>query len=88
MMEKINHNCIICGVGYYHCNSCSQMKSFIPWRRIACSTECYQVYLAFLEYRDETRDPQKFAEQVDWIGFEIEKLPDNIKKVYDLGKLK
>jgi len=86
MSVKINHRCIICGDGYYHCNDCSEMKSFVPWRKVACSTECYQVYLAYLDYRDNDQDAKKFAEQIDWIGFDRRKLPENLFAVYTLGK--
>ena len=83
---KANHHCIICGTGYYHCNDCDKMKSFTPWRKVACSTECYQTYLAFMEYRDFDHDAKKFAEQVDQIGIDVQKLPAPLYEVYEAGK--
>lgn len=86
MTNKINHHCIICGKGYYHCNDCNEMKSFSPWRKVACSTECYQAYLAFMEYRDDDHDALKFVKQIDWIGIELGKLSEPLAGVYEMGK--
>jgi len=83
-----NHNCIICGEGYYYCNDCGAMKSFTPWRRVACSTECYQSYLAFMDYRDHDHDEEKFAKAIEQIGMDIRKLPEALAKVYENGKQK
>lgn len=84
--KKVNHRCIVCGEGYYHCNDCSNMKSFTPWRSVACSAECYQAYLAYLEYRDQTKDAKLFAEQIDRIGVSTRKLPESFVKTYRLGR--
>jgi len=81
-----NHNCIICGEGYYYCNDCGAMKSFTPWRRVACSIECYQTYLAFMDYRDHDHDSEKFAKAIDQIGMDVRKLPVALTKVYENGK--
>lgn len=51
-MEKINHWCIICGKGYYACDSCDEIKSFRPWRKTADSIEHYQIYMILIQYRD------------------------------------
>ena len=83
-----NHNCIICGEGYYYCNDCGAMKSFMPWRRVACSIECYQTYLAFMDYRDRDHDDETFTKAIDQIGMDVNKLPETLVKVYENGKRK
>ena len=37
-----NHECIICGNGYYACNKCDKINS---WRRYVDTPSCYQLYL-------------------------------------------
>ena len=51
MSEKnINAYCSICGNGYHVCRSCSEQKTFKPWRSIVDNIEHYKIYLALHEY--------------------------------------
>lgn len=78
MNGQANHQCKICGVGYYACNDCDKTQN---WRAYACSVEHYQLYniLAFynkgLASKEETiahlkamniakKDAEKFIEGV------------------------
>ena len=45
-----NHECIICGNGYYACNKCDKINS---WRRYVDTPSCYQLYLIIEEYMHE-----------------------------------
>lgn len=62
MAEYLNATCSICGTKYHICNSCSNTKSFTPWRVITCSKDCYQIFLALCAYtngyatKEETKD--------------------------------
>lgn len=79
---KINHHCIICDTGYDYCNDCNKINS---WRKVACSHECYLTYLAYLDYRDVDHDAVKFAQRIDQIQIEIDKLPPALKAAYQAG---
>lgn len=84
-VKQHNHHCIVCGTGYHFCNDCSRIASFTPWRKVACSTECYQAHLAYLEYRDVTHDAKKFVEMIDFCGIEVDKMHEVMKEAYALG---
>lgn len=84
-LKQYNHHCIVCGTGYHYCNDCNRIASFTPWRKIACSVECYQAHLAFLEYRDVTHDAKKFADMIDHCGVQVNKIHEALQKAYALG---
>lgn len=50
MSEKSNAKCSICGTRYHICNDCNNAVSFTPWRTIACSINCYKIFLAINDY--------------------------------------
>lgn len=85
-MKTFNHRCIVCGNGYDHCDNCDKMSSFVPWRKVACSVECYQAHLAFLDYRDIHHDAAKFIDTIRFIGISADKLSAPMKVVYSLGE--
>ena len=43
-MEE-NHTCIICGRRYHACDACRNVTLFTPWRTVACTADCYSLYL-------------------------------------------
>ena len=51
-MDKNNHKCIICGAEYHHCDDCSNMKSFTPWRSVCDTKEHFQVYMLFNDIKN------------------------------------
>ena len=71
MAQKTNHRCIICGKMYYHCNDCDRMKTFTPWRRVACSSECYQTYLAWRMYQDGEMTAEEMNQKLDSLKQEL-----------------
>lgn len=50
MESNINAYCSICGTGYHICKSCSEQKTFKPWRTVVDSVEHYKIYLALHGY--------------------------------------
>lgn len=80
-----DHECIVCGQRYKSCDACEKITSFRAWRTVACSIECYQTYLAYLDYRDRKRDPHAFADMVNRTGIEPAKLPAVMGVVYRNG---
>lgn len=54
------HHCIICGKSYKFCDSCRNIRSFTPWRTIACSAECYQAYMIILACQRNKEDEEMF----------------------------
>lgn len=72
---------------YDTCAYCEKVRTYTPWRTVACSVECYEVYLAYLHWRDGGRDDALFTKTVDRIaGPDGCKLTDNMQAVYDRGK--
>ena len=61
------------------------MSTFVPWRKVACSTECYQAHLAFLEYRDIDHDAVKFVKAIQFIGIAFDQLSPAMKAAYTMG---
>lgn len=90
MAQKTNHRCIICGKKYYHCNDCDRMKTFTPWRRVACSSECYQTYLAWRMYQDGEMTAEEMKKVLVEHGFDkkpvVPELREHVDKI--LGKSK
>lgn len=50
MAEQNNATCSICGKGYRVCNSCTEQKTFQPWRTVTDTSEHYKIYLALHGY--------------------------------------
>ncbi|MDE7367505.1 MAG: hypothetical protein K2N24_09140 [Lachnospiraceae bacterium] len=72
MADYQNARCSICGQAYHICNSCSGRGTYTPWRTVACSMDCYQLFLALNSYtngyatQEETRT---LLEQLDLSRF-------------------
>ena len=49
-MANINHYCVICGKGYHSCDSCSDIKKFRPWQKIADTSNHYKIYQILNDY--------------------------------------
>lgn len=83
MVKAPNHKCLICGEEYYCCNDCSNMRDFTPWRRTACSIECFQTYLTFVDYEAGKLTKEQFKDAL--LGNEMDKkhIATDFKKVVD-----
>lgn len=53
MANYLNTTCSICGHKYHICNDCSKTASFTPWRSIACSANCYKIFMALNAYTNK-----------------------------------
>lgn len=78
--DYLNTTCTICGTKYHVCGSCANAKTFKPWRTIACSINCYKIFMALNSYtngyatKEETRT---ILEELDLSN--LETLEENIK---------
>lgn len=71
MNNELNHECIVCGVKYHHCDSCANMRSFTPWR-VICDTELhYQIYMVIIGYRDNLITKEKAKDELNNIDITI-----------------
>lgn len=61
MAEKINHWCVVCGKGYYACDSCNETKTFSPWRTLTDSIEHFKIFTILKDYNNKiiTKDEAK-----------------------------
>ena len=56
--QNINARCSICGEGYHLCKTCSDVKSFLPWRTVTDTVGHYLIYTAIHGYtisKDKTK---------------------------------
>ena len=53
MTQEINHYSVVCGKGYHACDSCSEVKTFMPWRILTDTSEHFKIYTVLTEYRDK-----------------------------------
>lgn len=86
--QNINARCSICGEGYHLCKSCSDIKSFLPWRTVTDTVGHYLIYTAIHGYtiskdkvkaRDELKkcdlsELSKFAPEIQKVISEIMEL--------------
>lgn len=62
MAENINAYCKICGAGYHVCNTCSNQKTFKPWRTVVDSPEHFLIYSAIHGYTISNNKEQAKSE--------------------------
>lgn len=80
MAEYFNAKCCICGQKYHICNSCANQKRTLSWRKIACSPNCYQIFLALSARTNgyETPEGTRFSlQKCDLTG--LSSFEDNIR---------
>lgn len=58
---KPTHHCIICGKGYISCDSCRNVRTFTPWRVVACTERHYQFYLLIRACQSDPDNDDLFA---------------------------
>lgn len=83
MSQVLDHECIICGEKYHHCNDCGRMKDFKPWRAVACSIECYQVYLAYMDYKEGNLTEKQMADILIERGFDRKTIRPELQEKFD-----
>lgn len=84
MIQNLNHECIICGVKYHHCDDCAKMKTFTPWRVICDTSEHYQILLIIKDYQANEITKDEAKDQLSIIGItlaDISDFKDSVKSV-------
>jgi hypothetical protein len=78
-----NHECVICGNGYYACNKCDKTNS---WRRYVDTPSCYQLFLIIEEYMHEVISKAEARKLLANIGitFKTLKKEDYKESVYNV----
>lgn len=78
-----NHECVICGNGYYACNKCDKINS---WRRYVDTPSCYQLFLIIEEYMHEVISKAEARKLLANIGitFKTLKKEDYKESVYNV----
>lgn len=80
MAEYLNAKCSICGEKYHVCDDCLNTRTFTPWRKIACSINCYKIFIAlndFTNKRETKERTRQFLSELDLS--ELESFEENIK---------
>lgn len=83
MAEELNATCDICGTRYHRCHSCSDMKTFQPWRAVTDTFNHYAIFLALSEYTKigDKKQAKERLKDCDLTG--RESFNENIKKALD-----
>lgn len=58
MAKQNNAECAICGKLYSVCRTCTEVKSFMPWRTVVDNIQHYMIYTAIHGYtvsKDKTK---------------------------------
>lgn len=82
-MPELDHVCTVCGAQYHHCNGCKSMGGYIPWRAVACSPECYQVFVAYREYKAGQITEERMREILVDLGFEGKQVRPELQEKFD-----
>ena len=83
MAEQFDHECLICGTRYRHCNACKTMHDFRPWRAVTDTAECYEAFLALREYQAERMTKERFREVLMDLGFAEKKVRPEVAAIFD-----
>ena len=82
-MPELDHVCTVCGAQYHHCNGCKSMGGYIPWRAVACSPECYQVFVSYREYKAGQITGERMREILVDLGFEGKQVRPELQEKFD-----
>lgn len=80
-MQDYTHSCKACGKKYKACNACNEIKSFETWRSVACSMECYQLWMTLIEFNCGRITAENAKEYIDSLDLEGKELNEDIKIV-------
>lgn len=83
MAQQLEHKCIICGMAYHHCDSCTRMKDFKPWRATADTSECFEAFLALREYEAGRMTKERFAEVLRDLDFDKKRVLPEVQAIFD-----
>lgn len=57
--ENLNATCSICGKKYHMCVTCNEVKSFMPWRTIVDTVNCYKIFLILRDYTNKAKTKER-----------------------------
>lgn len=84
MAKNINHWCVVCGNGYHACDSCDEIKSFMPWRKLTDTAMHYQVFTVLKEYNNKLISKVEAIETLSRLDIsDKDTYKDSAKKVLD-----
>ena len=84
MAKDINHWCVVCGKGYHACDSCDEIKSFTPWRKLTDTAMHYQVFTVLKEYNNKLISKAEAIEMLSRLDIsDKDTYKDSAKKVLD-----
>lgn len=84
MAKEINHWCVVCGKGYHACDSCSDVKSYAPWRTLTDTIVHFAVFKTLKDYNNKLiskEEAKKLLSNTDLSDKDTFK--DNIKRMLD-----
>lgn len=82
MSENLNGTCAICGEKYHVCSTCKSIKTFMPWRTITDTIDCYKIYMIVSDYDKGRTTKEKAKEELESVTLPKTFQP-HIKKVVD-----
>lgn len=59
------------------------MGGYIPWRAVACSPECYQVFVSYREYKAGHITGERMREILVDLGFEGKQVRPELQEKFD-----
>ncbi len=60
--KEINHWCVLCGIGYHSCDTCSKEKHFTPWRALTDTMEHYKIFMVLKDYNNKLTSKEEARE--------------------------
>lgn len=63
--ENLNATCSICGNKYHMCITCSEVKSFTPWRTIVDTVNCYKIFLTLKDYTNNAKTKENARAELE-----------------------
>lgn len=63
--ENLNATCSICGNKYHMCVTCSEVKSFMPWRTIVDNVNCYKIFLSLRDYTNKIKTKEDVKAELE-----------------------
>lgn len=89
-MSKINHYCVICGVGYHACESCNELKNINLWQRFTDTSNHYRIFLILRDHHNKIINDKQAYEMLmkcDIRGHEKfnNNVSEHIKKIIRLN---
>lgn len=80
--KKINHWCVVCGKGYHACDSCTNTKSFTPWRTLTDTIEHFKIFTILKDFNNGLITKEKAKELLSDLDLsDKDSFKDSAKKV-------